>query len=160
MFLGLTNINNETAAIEAELRRELGVERRRNGGSAKLREDAVWSDGTPVTAHDVVYSVKRVVKPETASPYAYVLYIIQNAKAINQATDGDIETLGVTALDDYTVQFTLEAPAAYSFLSPACGPCARCPRRQSRNLATLGPTRLISWSTGHIWSPSETRARA
>ncbi len=117
MFLGLTNINNETAAIEAELAESWESNAEGTVWTFKLREDAVWSDGTPVTAHDVVYSVKRAVMPETASPYAYVLYIIQNAKAINQATDAyDIETLGVTALDDYTVQFTLEAPAAY-FLS-------------------------------------------
>ncbi len=66
------------------------------------------------------YSVKRAIKPETASPYAYVLYIIKNAKAINQTvvpTDTyDIDTMGVKAIDDSTVEFTLEAPASY-FLS-------------------------------------------
>ena len=82
-----------------------------------MRKDAVWSDGKPVTAKDVEYSVKRAVKPETASPYAYVLYLIKNAAAINQTavpTDTyDIDSLGVKALDDYTVEFTLEAPAPY-----------------------------------------------
>jgi oligopeptide transport system substrate-binding protein len=69
-----------------------------------MRKDAVWSDGKPVTAKDVEYSVKRAIKPETASPYAYVLYLIKNASAINQTaipTDTyDIDSLGVKALDD------------------------------------------------------------
>ena len=83
----------------------------------KLRQDAMWSDGNPVTAKDIEYSVKRAVMPETASPYAFVLYAVKNAAAINQTvipTDTyDIDSLGVKALDDYTVEFTLEAPAAY-----------------------------------------------
>jgi len=120
MFLGLTNINNETAEIEPELAESWEASEDGTVWTFNLRQDAVWSDGNPVTAHDIVYSAQRAVMPETASPYAYVLYIIENAKAINQTavpTDTyDINTLGVTALDDYTVQFTLEAPAAY-FLS-------------------------------------------
>jgi oligopeptide transport system substrate-binding protein len=120
MFLGLTNLNNETGEPEPELAESWESSEDGTVWTFKMRQDAVWSDGKPVTAHDVVYSAKRAVMPETASPYAYVLYIIQNAKTINQTaipTDTyDIDTLGVTAVDDYTVQFTLEAPAAY-FLS-------------------------------------------
>lgn len=120
MFLGLTNINNETAEIEPELAESWETSADGLTWTFNLRDDAVWSDGKPVTAQDVEYSVKRAIKPETASPYAYVLYIIKNAKAINQTavpTDTyDIDTLGVTAVDEHTVQFTLEAPASY-FLS-------------------------------------------
>lgn len=120
MFLGLTNINNETAEIEPELAESWETSEDGLTWTFNLRDDAVWSDGKPVTAQDVEYSVKRAIKPETASPYAYVLYIIKNAKAINQTavpTDTyDIDTLGVTAIDEHTVQFTLEAPASY-FLS-------------------------------------------
>ena len=120
MFLGLTNINNETADIEPELAESWETSADGLTWTFNLRDDAVWSDGKPVTAQDVEYSVKRAIKPETASPYAYVLYIIKNAKAINQTavpTDTyDIDTLGVTAVDEHTVQFTLEAPASY-FLS-------------------------------------------
>lgn len=117
MFLGLTNINNETAAIEPELAESWTVSEDGTVWTFKLRQDAKWSDGAPVTAKDVEYSVKRAVMPETASPYAYVLYTIKNAAAINQTaipTDTyDIDSLGVKALDDYTVEFTLEAPASY-----------------------------------------------
>ncbi|MEZ4677936.1 MAG: peptide ABC transporter substrate-binding protein [Caldilineaceae bacterium] len=120
MFLGLTNINNETEEVEPELAESWEISEDGLTWTFNLRDDAVWSDGKPVTAQDVEYSVKRAIKPETASPYAYVLYIIKNAAPINQTavpTDTyDIDTLGVTAVDEHTVQFTLEAPASY-FLS-------------------------------------------
>jgi oligopeptide transport system substrate-binding protein len=117
LYLGLTNLNNETAEVEPELAESWTISDDGTVWTFKMREDAVWSDGKPVTANDVVYSVRRAVMPETASPYAYVLYSIKNAAAINQTaipTDTyDLETLGVKALDDYTVEFTLEAPASY-----------------------------------------------
>ena len=117
LFLGLTNLNNETGQPEPELAENWTVSDDGLTWTFNMRKDAVWSDGTPVTAKDVEYSVKRAVKPETASPYSYVLYLIKNAAAINQTavpTDTyDIDSLGVKALDDYTVQFTLEAPAPY-----------------------------------------------
>ena len=117
MFLGLTNLNNETSEVEPELAESWTVSDDGLVWTFNLRQDAVWSDGNPVTAKDVEYSVKRAVMPETASPYAYVLYVIKNAAPINQTqipTDTyDMHRLGVKALDDYTVEFTLEAPAAY-----------------------------------------------
>jgi ABC-type oligopeptide transport system substrate-binding subunit len=117
LFLGLTNINNETEEVEPELAESWTVSEDGLTWTFNLRQDAVWSDGTPITANDFVYSAKRAVMPETASPYAYVLYIIKNAAAINQTaipTDTyDIDSLGVRAVDDHTVEFTLEAPASY-----------------------------------------------
>ncbi|MCB0131956.1 MAG: hypothetical protein KDD78_13955, partial [Caldilineaceae bacterium] len=75
MFLGLTNINNVTEEIEPELATDWTISDDGTVWTFTMRQDAVWSDGQPVTAHDVEYSVKRAVMPETASPYAYVLYI-------------------------------------------------------------------------------------
>lgn len=117
LFLGLTNINNETEEVEPELAENWTVSDDGLVWTFNLRQDAVWSDGTPITANDFVYSAKRAVMPETASPYAYVLYSIKNAAAINQTaipTDTyDIDSLGVRAVDEHTVEFTLEAPASY-----------------------------------------------
>lgn len=111
MFLGLTNINNATSEIEPELAESWTVSDDGTVWTFNLRQDVKWSDGNPVTANDIVYSVRRAVMPETASPYAYVLYSIKNAAAINQTeiptATYDIESLGVKALDDYTVEFTL-----------------------------------------------------
>lgn len=117
MFLGLTNLNNATEEPEPELAESWETSEDGLTWTFHMRQDAVWSDGSPVTANDVVYGIRRAVMPETASPYAYVTYIVQNAAAINQTavpTDTyDIETLGVRAVDDHTVEFTLEAPASY-----------------------------------------------
>lgn len=79
-----------------------------------LRKDAKWSNGDPVTAHDFVYSWKRLVTPETASPYSsYLQYAhITNVDDI-VAGKADPETLGVKALDDHTFEVTLSEPVPY-----------------------------------------------
>jgi oligopeptide transport system substrate-binding protein len=71
------------------------------GATFWLREDALWSDGQPVTAHDFVFAWRNTLKPETASEYAFILYPIKNAEAINT---GKMESdqLGVVAVDDRT----------------------------------------------------------
>lgn len=79
-----------------------------------LRKDAKWSNGDPVTAHDFVYAWKRLVNPETASPYAsYLQYAhVENVDDIINGK-ADFETLGVKALDDYTFEITLSEPVPY-----------------------------------------------
>jgi len=79
-----------------------------------LRKDAKWSNGDPVTAEDFVYSFKRVVDPATASPYSWYLEMTNmvNAKEIIEGT-ADKETLGVKAIDPYTLQVTLTTAVPY-----------------------------------------------
>ncbi|WP_173634267.1 ABC transporter substrate-binding protein [Paramixta manurensis] len=79
-----------------------------------LRADAKWSNGTPVTAADFVYSWRRLVDPKTASPYAsYVQYAhIANVDAIISGQKKP-ETLGVKALDEHHLQVTLSEPVPY-----------------------------------------------
>ncbi len=77
-----------------------------------LRQDAKWSNGDPVTAGDFVYSLKRIQNPETAAKYASILYPIKNAEAINSG-EAEVDTLGVKAVDDYTLEITLEQPTPY-----------------------------------------------
>jgi oligopeptide transport system substrate-binding protein len=76
-----------------------------------LRDDAVWSDGTPVTAHDFEFALNRIMDPATAAEYAYLQYPIKNAEAINGGAE-DLE-LGVKAIDDKTLEITLENPTPY-----------------------------------------------
>jgi oligopeptide transport system substrate-binding protein len=78
-----------------------------------LREDAKWSNGDPVTANDFVYSFRRTVDPATASDYAPILSPIVNASAIIAGENTDIASLGVTAVDDHTLQITLNGPTPY-----------------------------------------------
>lgn len=79
-----------------------------------LREDAKWSNGDPVTAHDFEYAWKRAASPELASPYSWYIEImsIENGGAVI-AGDMDPSELGATALDDYTFEVRLEAALPY-----------------------------------------------
>jgi oligopeptide transport system substrate-binding protein len=166
-FLGLTNINNETGEIEPELATSWDISEDGLVWTFSMRDDAVWTDGNPVTAHDIEYSVKRAVMPETASPYAYVLYIVKNAQAINQTDVSagdtyDIDTVGVEALDDYTVQFTLEAPASYFEAISSLWTLRPVPQAaieehgdawtEPGNIVTNGPYTLVDWKHGEHMS--------
>lgn len=79
-----------------------------------LREDAKWSDGTPVTAGDFVYAWQRAVDPELASPYAWYMELmsIRNGAAII-AGEKPITDLGVSAPDDHTLVVELSQPLPY-----------------------------------------------
>ncbi|MCR5271800.1 MAG: peptide ABC transporter substrate-binding protein [Lachnospiraceae bacterium] len=119
-----------------------------------LRDDIYWSDGEPVTANDFVYAWQRVVDPATASEYGYILDdIVLNASAI-QAGEKEASELGIVAVDDKTVQITLESPCAY-FLS-LCGFASLMPLRQDvvegsddwtdpANIVTNGPFIVTEW---------------
>ena len=78
----------------------------------KLREDAVWSDGEPVTAADYVYGWQRTVDPDTASEYAYMFSPVKNAEKIN-AGELDKSELGIKAVSDYELEVTLEKVTPY-----------------------------------------------
>lgn len=78
----------------------------------KIREDSVWSDGEPVTAGDFVFAFQRLMNPETAAGYAYLQYPIKNAEAVN-AGEMELSELGVAAIDDKTLEITLENPAPF-----------------------------------------------
>ncbi|QAS51625.1 peptide ABC transporter substrate-binding protein [Halobacillus litoralis] len=79
-----------------------------------LREDAVWSNGDPVTANDFVYAWQRAVNPDTGSEYGPYMMggVIKNAASIAEG-ETPVEELGVTAADDYTLEVTLEKPVPY-----------------------------------------------
>lgn len=77
-----------------------------------IRSNAKFSDGSPITADDVVFSIRRIVDPKVASTYSFVAADIVNAEAI---TNGKIPTdkLGVRALNDKTVEIKLTHPVPY-----------------------------------------------
>ncbi|TGV08088.1 peptide ABC transporter substrate-binding protein, partial [Mesorhizobium sp. M00.F.Ca.ET.186.01.1.1] len=78
----------------------------------KIRKDAKWSNGDPVTAHDFVYAIKRNLDPKTASEYAYQLYYIKGGEEYNTGK-GKADDVGVKAVDDYTVEFNLKSPTPF-----------------------------------------------
>jgi oligopeptide transport system substrate-binding protein len=82
----------------------------------KLNPNAKWSDGSKVTANDFVYSWRKALHPDTLSEYAYIMGPVKNANAIQtegDALQGKVEELGVKAVDESTLEVTLEAPAPY-----------------------------------------------
>ena len=79
-----------------------------------LRQDATWSNGDPVTAHDFVYAWRRAVDPATASPYGWFVELTQIVNA-KQILAGEMPTadLGVRAVDDHTLEVKLNQPLPY-----------------------------------------------
>ena len=84
-----------------------------------LRNNAKWSNGDPVTASDFEYSWKRVLNPETAAQYAYILYFIKNAEEYNTGKIRDAKLVGVKTLNPTTLQVTLKEPIPF-FPSLTC----------------------------------------
>ncbi|MED0965863.1 peptide ABC transporter substrate-binding protein [Bacillus paramycoides] len=78
----------------------------------KLRKDAKWSNGDPVTAKDFVFAWQRLLDKNTAAEYAFIAYYIKNAEAINKGEKPATE-LGAKAVDDYTLEVELEKPVPY-----------------------------------------------
>lgn len=123
-FVSLTQLHPETGAAEPFLATSWDVNETGDVYTFHLRDDIQWVQYNaatrevvlqrPLTAQDVEYGVKRSIDPITASRYAYILYVIKNAKAVNAGEEGiTLDDVGVKALDDTTVEFTLEYPAAY-----------------------------------------------
>ncbi len=75
-----------------------------------LRDGLQWSDGTPLTAEDFAAGIRRALDPATAAQYANLAYKIRNAEAVNKGAL-PLSDLGVRALDDKTVEITLEKPS-------------------------------------------------
>ena len=78
-----------------------------------LRDGLKWSDGTPLTAQDFVYSIQRVLTPATAAQY--VSMVTSYVKGAQEFYDGTAtaEDLGVKAIDDQTLEITLIQPTSY-----------------------------------------------
>ena len=73
---------------------------------------ALWSDGEPVTAHDFVFAWRTALDPANASEYAFILYPIRNAEAINRG-ELPVDALGARAEGDRTLVVDLERPVAF-----------------------------------------------
>jgi oligopeptide transport system substrate-binding protein len=159
LFLGLTDLAFDIKTSETTINPELAThwEVSEDGlvWAFYMRKDVVWSDGKPVTAHDIEYAIRRTCDPATASDYAYVLYIIKGAKEVNTGEITDLSHIGVKAVDDYTLQFALNHPAGY-FPSIAGMWVARpVPRwaiekygdkwTEAENIVTNGPYLLKEW---------------
>lgn len=121
-----------------------------------LRKDAKWSDGSPVTAQDFVYSWQRLADPKTASPYASYLQYGHIAN-IDDIIAGKRPTsdLGVKAIDDNTFEVTLSEPVPYFYkllVHPSVSPVPKAVVEkfgekwtQPANIVTNGAYKLKDW---------------
>lgn len=79
-----------------------------------LRDGLKWSDGQPLTAGDFEYGLKRMVDPEVGSEAAYTIYdYIKNARACFVDGTATLDEVGVKAIDDTTLEITLENPTPW-----------------------------------------------
>ncbi|RDY27016.1 hypothetical protein CHL78_011145 [Romboutsia weinsteinii] len=78
-----------------------------------LRKDAKWSNGEKVTANDFEFSFKRTLDPNTGCENASVFYDIVGAQDFNLGKSTDKDSVGVKAIDDYTLQIDLVRPVNY-----------------------------------------------
>jgi oligopeptide transport system substrate-binding protein len=92
-----------------------------------LRPGLKWSDGSPITSQDFVYSFRRLLDPDTAARFASFFYAIRNARAVVSGDKPPAE-LGVSAPDAATVMIELAFPAAYFLQNIASNAAAPVPR--------------------------------
>ncbi|ALC86286.1 peptide ABC transporter substrate-binding protein [Bacillus sp. FJAT-22090] len=160
---GLYRLNQENVAVPAIADGEPTVSEDGLVYTFKLR-DANWSDGSPVTANDFEYSWKRAMNPDTASEYGPYMMggVIKNATEISEGAVEYTE-LGVKALDEKTLEVTLEKPTPYFLSLMSFG--TFLPQKEefvtsqgenyaknSESLLYNGPFTLANWDgTGLSW---------
>jgi len=113
LFEGLTTYDPETSKAVPGIAESWTTSADGKTVTFKLRK-SVWSDGKPLTAKDFVNGWIRTLKPDTAAEYAYMIgMVVKGANEFNQGKSTDPSTVGVKALDDYTLQVELVGPSAY-----------------------------------------------
>ena len=118
LFSGLYEYNHKTGAPEKDLVVSFSKNKSSTEWTFKIKKDLMWvkyengqvKKQRPVTAQDIVYSYRRMLSPELASEYAYMLYVIKNGEGYNKGKIKDASKIGVEAIDDTTVKLTLEGP--------------------------------------------------
>jgi oligopeptide transport system substrate-binding protein len=119
----------------------------------KIRAGMQWSDGTPVTAGDFAFAFRRVMDPKTASRGAPMFYMIAGGREVNSG-QAPVESLGVRAIDDATLEIKLVNPTPY-FLELIVHRCFPVPRwtiekhgkewTRPENIVVNGAFKLAEW---------------
>jgi len=133
MNVGVLRQNEFSGALEFGMATDQQMSEDGTVFTYKLLENVPWVRYNPTTdqvekvldcdgnvrmvkAQDFVYAVERVLRPSTAADYAYILSLIKGAEEYNTATEGTVsfDTVGVKALDDYTIQYTFKDPGVFN----------------------------------------------
>ncbi|WP_249661559.1 peptide ABC transporter substrate-binding protein [Lysinibacillus fusiformis] len=132
----------------------------------KIRKDAVWSNGTAVTAHDFEYAWKRAINPETQAIYSYLMLDIKNAANVQTEEDplyGKVEEIGIKAINDETLEVQLNAPIPYFISLTTYAPFFPLNKEftesqgdqyalEAENMIYNGPFMMESWQHGQGWT--------
>lgn len=154
-FEGLFRLDEEGTVVPAAVERYL-LSQDRCTYTFYLKKDLQWSDGIALTAHDFVFAFQRLFQTSSPAPNAQDLIGIRNASAVLEGSL-PVSQLGVKALDDHTLQITLEQPDLFFtelLTTAAAMPCREdffhgCNGRYGLSLSTLifnGPYTVGSWN--------------
>src|SRR6266446_1336234 len=155
MFDGLTFYNWETHVTEPVVATSWDYDAASLTYTFHLRDDVKWTTGAPVTAGDFEWTWKRNLSPELASPNVSFLGYIKNGAAYNsgKAVAADV---AVTALDDWTLQVTMEEPTPFFPMITSLWPFFPLPRAviesvgddkwmEPENIQSHGPFIFETW---------------
>ncbi|MFC6118542.1 ABC transporter substrate-binding protein [Macrococcoides bohemicum] len=109
---GLYTLDKDDKAVPAIAKGEPKISADGKKWTVELRDDAKWTNGDSVTAKDFVFAWQRALDPKTAAEYAYIMYDLKNAEAVNTGKMKPSE-LGVKAVNDTTLEFELEKSKPY-----------------------------------------------
>ncbi len=155
IFDGLVGVNQDTGKVEPHLADKYDANADASQYTFTIKSGLKWSDGTAINANDFVWSWKRVLDPATKSAYVPALYPIKGVTdAVNNGAS--VDTIGVTAVDDQTLQVTLEAPTPYFPLLATTWTYYPVPKHvidkvaekwtEASNIVCSGPYKMTDWT--------------
>jgi len=166
LFEGLTTADPKDLSVRPGVAETWDVSEDGTVYTFKLRDDAKWSNGDPITAQDFIYSWRRILNPKLGAVYASMLYPMKNAEAYHQGEIDDPELIGAEAIDDHTLRVELRGPTPY-FLNlhihftwmPVHKETIEKhgdpfdpgnPGIQAGNMVSHGPMKLVEWEPNRI----------
>lgn len=155
LFAGLTRFNTDYEP-EPYVAESFSISDDGTVYTFKITPGLTWTNGDPVTAGDFEWSFKRQLDPASGAPYAAFLFDIKNGEALNTSAEGiTVDDVGVKAIDDTTLEITLEGPRGYfpTVMAYAAALPAHRPSveefgekwTEAANIVTNGPWKLTSW---------------
>jgi oligopeptide transport system substrate-binding protein len=110
---GLVGLHPKTLAPEPSAASSWEVSADLKTYTFYLNPKGRWSNGDKVVAQDFVYSWQRLLMPDLAAEYSYQLFVVKGAEEYSTGLIKDFREVGVTAIDDLTLQVRLNAPTPY-----------------------------------------------
>jgi oligopeptide transport system substrate-binding protein len=155
IFEGLVGVDQTTGEVVPRVAESWEENEDGSEFTFTIRQGVTWSDGTAINAHDFVHSWRRVLDPETLSEYMPALYPVKNGESIANG-EADLETLGVEAVDDFTLKVTLEGPTPYFPLLATTWTYSPVPKHvidevaeewlEPENIVSNGPYMMTEWN--------------